>query len=357
MVHADPSHPTIDWGMGEHLAYATLLEDKVHLRISGQDVRRGTFSHRHALFVDQVKEQRYFPLSHLSEDQAPFDIFNSSLSEYAVLGFDFGYSVTYPRSLVIWEAQFGDFANGAQIMVDQYISSSEQKWNLSSNLTLLLPHGNEGQGPEHTSGRMERFLQLCAQQNMRVANCSTPAQLFHLLRAQAHLKTKKPLILFTPKALLRHPTCVSSLNDFSQGHFQEVIDDPMAVEKPKRLLFCSGKIFYDLVQERERRKANGIVLIRVEQLYPFPKEKISALIQKYSPVTGSQVAELFWIQEEHSNMGAWEYIRPHFNELLGGKEEVKYIGRERSASPAAGSYALHKKQIEEFMQVAFGERQ
>lgn len=231
MVHADPKQASIDWGMGELLAYATLLDEKVHIRISGQDVRRGTFSHRHAIWVDQVKEQKYFPLSHLSPEQAPFDIFNSPLSEFAVLGFDFGYSVAYPKSLVIWEAQFGDFANGAQVIIDQFIASSEQKWSLNTNLTLLLPHAYEGQGPEHSSGRMERFLQLAGHENIRVANCSTPAQLFHLLRAQAHLSPKKPLILFTPKGLLRHPVCVSSLNDFSQGSFQEVIDDQGGLAK------------------------------------------------------------------------------------------------------------------------------
>ena len=348
MVHADPNKAGIDWGMGEHLAYATLLNEKVHIRISGQDVRRGTFSHRHAIWVDQVKELKYFPLSHLSPAQAKFDIYNSPLSEFAVLGFDFGYSVAYPGSLVIWEAQFGDFSNGAQVIIDQYIASSEQKWGLNTNLTLLLPHGYEGQGPEHSSARIERFLQLTGHENMRIANCSTPAQLFHLLRSQGHLTIKKPLIVFTPKALLRHPACVSSLNDLSKGVFQEVIDDPMSSTKPRRLLFCSGKVFYDLVQEREKRKVSDIVLIRIEQLYPFPEAKVKDILQKY----GAE-REIYWVQEEHSNMGPWEYVRPNFNELLGAKDAVKYIGRDRSASPAAGSHALHKKQLEQIMQSAF----
>lgn len=346
MLQGDPSVPHIDWGMGEHLAFATLLNEKVHVRLSGQDVRRGTFSHRHAVWVDQVKDLRYFPLSHLGPDQAPFDVFNSHLSEFAVLGFDFGYSIAYPKSLVIWEAQFGDFANGAQIIIDQYIVCSEQKWSLNSNLTLLLPHGYEGQGPEHSSARIERFLQLSGHENMRVTNCSTPAQLFHLLRSQAHMSIKKPLIVFTPKVLLRHPLCVSSLNDFSQGKFREVIDDP-SVQGARKVLFCSGKIYFDLFQEREKRKLGDIALIRIEQLYPFPDTEVKEILNKY----GS--SKMCWIQEEHNNMGAWSYIHPFFNELLGAKDALKYIGRDRSASPAAGSTALHKKQLEQIMVEAF----
>lgn len=348
MIHADPNKATIDWGMAEHLAFATLLNEQIHIRLSGQDVRRGTFSHRHAMWVDQVKEQKYFPLSHLSQTQATFDIYNSPLSEYAVLGFDFGYSVAYPNSLVIWEAQFGDFANGAQIIIDQYIATAEQKWSLKSNLTLLLPHGYEGQGPEHSSARMERFLQLSGHENMRVANCSTPAQLFHLLRAQGKNTILKPLVLFTPKAILRHPLCVSSLNDLAQGQFQEVIDDSSSLQNVTKLLFCSGKVYYDLVQEREKRGIHDTALIRIEQLYPFPKEKVKQLLEKYT--TKEQI---YWVQEEHSNMGAWEYIRPLFNDLLGTKEGLQYIGRDRSASPAAGSHAAHKKQLEQIIQTAF----
>lgn len=350
MAHADPDKAIIDWGMGELLAYATLLNEKVHVRISGQDVRRGTFSHRHAVWIDQVKEQKFFPLSHLNPDQAHFDIFNSSLSEFAVVGFEFGYSVAYPKSLIIWEAQFGDFANGAQVIIDQYISCSEQKWNLNSNLTLFLPHAYEGQGPEHSSARMERYLQLAGHDNMRIVNCSNPAQLFHLLRSQPHLPVKKPLILFTPKGLLRHPACVSSLNDFAKGSFQEVIDDPASVQNPSKVIFCSGKIFYELAQEREKRKSSDIALVRIEQLYPFPAEKVKSVLQKYQAVE-----RIYWTQEEHYNMGAWEYIRPLFNQLLGAKDAVKYIGRDRSASPAAGSHALHKIQSEEIMKYVFGE--
>ena len=346
MLQGDPATPRIDWGMGEHLAFATLLNEKIHMRLSGQDVRRGTFSHRHAIWVDQVKDERYFPLSHLSSTQAPFDVFNSHLSEFGVLGFEFGYSIAYPKSLVIWEAQFGDFGNGAQIIIDQYIACSEQKWSLNSNIALLLPHGYEGQGPEHSSARIERFLQLSGHENMRVTNCSTPAQMFHLLRSQAYLLVKKPLIVFTPKVLLRHPLCVSSLNDFVSAKFNEVIDDPH-VSKALKVFFCSGKIYYDLFQEREKRGLKDIALVRIEQLYPFPQAAVKDILQK------NNTSETYWVQEEHSNMGAWSYIRPFFNELLGAKDAVKYIGRDRSASPAAGSAALHKKQLEQIMIEAF----
>jgi 2-oxoglutarate dehydrogenase E1 component len=348
MFRGDPNKACFDWGVGELLAYATLLCENVHIRLSGQDVRRGTFSHRHAVWVDQVKEQKYFSLSHLKKTQALFDIYNSPLSEFAVLGFDFGYSLAYPKSLVLWEAQFGDFANGAQVIIDQFIASSEQKWGLQSNLTLLLPHGYEGQGPEHSSARMERFLQLAGHENMRILNCSTPAQLFHLLRAQARHPMKKPLILFTPKAILRHPRCVSSLNDFAQGRFQEIIDDPAPPAQLGRLVFCSGKIYYDLLQEREKRNASDIALVRIEQLYPFPEEQVKNILEKYRANE-----RVYWIQEEHSNMGAWEYLRPLLNRLLGTKDAVKYIGRDRSASPAAGSHALHKKQLEIILQQVF----
>ncbi len=348
MVHQDPLIAKIDWGMAEHLSFATLLVEKIHIRLSGQDVRRGTFSHRHAMWVDQVKEQKYFPLSHLSPDQASFDVYNSPLSEYAVLGFDFGYSIAYPQSLVVWEAQYGDFANGAQIIIDQYIAGSQQKWGLNSNLTLLLPHGHEGAGPEHTSGRMERFLQLCGHNNMRVANCSTPAQLFHLLREQGLSSVKKPLIIFTPKAILRHPLCVCSLNDLTTLGFQKVIDDLSPSKGLEKLIFCSGKIYYDLIQERQKRGREAIRCVRIEQLYPFPEEQVKQILQKYG-----DSAPIYWLQEEHSNMGAWEYIRPLLDELLSTKGSLKYIGRDRSASPAAGSHALHKMQWEEIMQQAF----
>lgn len=346
MVMGDPNKATIDWGMGEHLGYATLLWDGVHVRLSGQDSRRGTFSHRHAMWIDQETAEQYFPLSHLKPDQGVFDVFNSPLSEYAVLGFDFGYTFGYPEALVIWEAQFGDFANGAQIIIDQFISTSEQKWNLKSSITLKLPHGYEGQGPEHSSGRMERFLQLCGDDNMQIVNCTTPAQLFHLLRRQALRTIKKPLIIFTPKALLRHPLCVSSLNDFTSAAFEEVIDDPNPPQKAKRLAFCCGKIYYDLIQEREKRKVSNLAIVRIEQLYPFNIEKVRKILAKYSGYE-----DCVWVQEEQQNMGAWSYIQPIFADNF--KINMQYRGRARSASPAAGSHALHQKQQLALMEETF----
>lgn len=338
MVHANPQEAHIDWALGEHLAYASLLSEGVHVRLSGQDVRRGTFSHRHAIWVDQAKELRYFPLAHLSKTQAPFDIFNSPLSEYAVLGFEFGYSLVYPRSLVIWEAQFGDFANGAQIVIDQFIAASEQKWSVASNLALFLPHGYEGQGPEHSSARIERFLQLAGHENMRIVNCTSASQLFHLLRLQGLSAQKKPLILFTPKLMLRHPALFSPLNAFVQGAFQEVIDDFEAA--PKKLCLCSGKVYFDLVEAREKSGVSGMAIARIEQLYPFPKAQIDALLKKYSGCA------IYWVQEEHSNMGCYEYVRAFFD------GELAYIGRDRSASTAAGSHALHKKELESILSKA-----
>jgi 2-oxoglutarate dehydrogenase E1 component len=343
----------IDWGMGEHLAYATLLTEGIHVRIAGQDVRRGTFSHRHGVWVDQENSSKYFPLSHLgtpNDPQALFDLFNSPLSEFACLGFEFGYSLFYPNALIIWEAQFGDFANGAQVLIDQFLATSEQKWKHATNLTLFLPHGYEGQGPEHSSGRIERFLQLCGDDNMQVANVTTPAQLFHLLRRQAKRQQKKPLILFTPKALLRHPLCTSLLSEFTSGAFSEVLDDPRMPQNCRRLLICSGKVYYDLVQEREKKNAFDIAILRLEQLYPLNKAKVLELLEKYKGCK-----ECFWVQEEPQNMGAWEFVRQPLNELL---EKVmgitiQYVGRERSASPAAGSYALHKQQLTRFLEESF----
>ena len=342
MLNEDPSTPAIDWGMGEMLAYATLCTQGVHVRLSGQDARRGTFSHRHALYVDQVTAQHYFPLSHLSDTQAPCDVFNSHLSEYGVMGFEFGYSLMYPNSLVLWEGQFGDFANGAQVVIDQYLATSEMKWGHSTNFTLLLPHGYEGMGPEHSSARIERFLQLCADENMILANCSTPAQLFHLLRRQGLRTLKKPLVVFTPKVLLRHPLCRSPLNAFIEGGFEEVIDDPTPPSSPKRLLLCSGKFYYDLIQERETRKSEDVIL-RIEQLYPLHVEKLKSLFQKYSGVSS-----YLWVQEEHENMGAWQFLKPHLERIL--EKEISYVGRSLAAVTSAGSHALHKLEHEALMQ-------
>lgn len=350
MLKADPNTLALDWGMGELLAYATLCaEEKVHVRLSGEDVRRGTFSHRHAFFVDQVTSKHYFPLSHLKEGQAPCDIFNSPLSEMGVMGFEFGYSLMYPHSLVLWEAQYGDFYNGAQIIVDQYISASEMKWGHSCNLTLLLPHGFEGSGPEHSSGRIERFLQLCGDDNMTIANCTTPAQFFHLLRRQGLRKLKKPLVVFTPKAMLRHPLMRSSLNEFSEGHFAEILDDPTPPQNPQRLCFCSGKIYYELLQEREKRKGD-FVLVRTEQLYPLHEEKLRAIVQKYQGIRA-----YLWVQEEPENMGAWNFMRPRLERLLDGRAPLTYVGRRRSAATAAGSHALHELEDQMLLQMLFNE--
>lgn len=339
----------MDWGMGETMAYATLLWEGTHVRLSGQDSCRGTFSHRHALWMDQVAERAYYPLKHLKGDQGRFDLFNSSLSEYAVLGFEFGYSAAYPEALVIWEAQFGDFCNGAQVIIDQYISTAEQKWGQKNGIVLFLPHGYEGQGPEHSSGRMERFLALCGNDNMQVVNPTLPAQLFHLLRRQVLKPMRKPLIVFTPKGLLRHPDCVSKLEDLTNGSFREVLDDITPPKKAKRLVFCCGRIYYDLAAERQKRKIEDTAIVRIEQLYPLNENSVTEFVKKYKGFK-----ECLWVQEEPQNMGAWDFIRPFLSRLLPGSIVPKYIGRERSASPAAGSFALHKKEHAALIEDLFG---
>lgn len=338
----------IDWGMGEILAYASLLWEGRSVRLSGQDCGRGTFSHRHALWMAQNTEQKYFPLSHLKQGQGRCDVLNSPLSEYAALGFEFGYSMANPEVLVLWEAQFGDFCNGAQIIIDQYLSTSEQKWGVKSSLVLLLPHGYEGQGPEHSSARIERFLALAGQENMYICNATTPAQFFHLLRRQLLGKVYKPLILFTPKGLLRHSLCVSSLEELEKDTFEEVIDDPISPKQPARLVFCSGRIFYDLMIEREKMENKHIAIIRIEQLYPLHLERIQQLLAKYETVE-----EYLWVQEEPRNMGAWDFIHHHVEHLLPKGKRIRYVGRERSASPAGGSLALHRKQHAAMMKEIF----
>lgn len=349
MVAAEPSaRKPIDWGMAEHLAMATLLWEGVHVRLTGQDSRRGTFSHRHAMWMDQKEARKYFPLSRLRQGQGRFDVFNTPLSEYAALGFEYGYNMANPNAFVIWEAQFGDFGNGAQITIDQYLSTGEQKWGLKVPLTLLLPHGYEGQGPEHSSARMERFLQLCGDDNMFVCNPSTPAQLFHLLRRQVQAGWKKPLIIFTPKGLLRYPECVSTLEDLEKGHFYEVMDDPNPPKTANRMIFCSGRVYYDLINERAKHKRDDLVIVRLEQLYPLPLFRIAELIDRYK-----EVKQYLWVQEEPSNMGGWKSVRSGIGGLLTGGKNLKYIGRLRSASPAAGSYALHKRQYQAIMEAIF----
>jgi 2-oxoglutarate dehydrogenase E1 component len=348
ILHERSLSSTIDWATAETLSYATLLEDGIHVRISGQDTRRGTFSHRHGVLIDQKKEGKYFPLSHLKNAKALFDIYNSPLSEFAVVGFEFGYSLEAKNSLVIWEAQYGDFVNGAQIVTDQYLAASEQKWGVDSNITLFLPHGYEGGGPEHSSARIERFLQLSAEGNMRVANVTTPAQLFHLLRRQGLSKVKKPLILFTPKALLRHPLVVSEKVEFEKGEFRPILDDPLSPSQPKTLVFCSGKIYYDLVLEREKRKKEkDYALVRIEMLHPFDERMAREVLAKYP-----SCPRVLWAQEEHANMGAYPFLRPKLEKLLGNRL-LSYAGREESASTSAGSYQLHKVQYKSMLEQIF----
>lgn len=330
----------LDWGMGELLAFASLLWEGVPVRLSGQDSGRGTFSHRHVLLMDQQEEKAYYPLSHLKDQQGRADMINSPLSEYAVLGFEYGYSVAYPEALVLWEAQFGDFGNNAQVIIDQYIAAAETKWGQKSSLVLLLPHGYEGQGPEHSSARLERFLTLVGHDNMYICNPSTPAQYFHLLRRQVKSAYKKPLICLTPKSLLRNSICVSPLKEFEVGSFEEVIDDPTSPKEASSLIFCTGKIFYELYQLRQKEKLKDMALIRIEQLYPFHREKISALIKNYK-----KARSFIWVQEEPANMGGWGYIHPLLTELLPQGGILEYVGREESASTASGSYVLHKKEL------------
>ncbi|CAN5429129.1 2-oxoglutarate dehydrogenase E1 component [soil metagenome] len=325
----------LDWAMGELLAYATLLNEGFPVRVSGQDVERGTFSHRHAVLRVEESEEQYVPLENIAAKQAPFHIYNSLLSEYGVLGFDYGYCFAAPNSLVIWEAQFGDFNNGAQIIIDQYLSSAEDKWRRMNGLVMLLPHGYEGQGAEHSSARMERFLALSAENNMQVVNCSTPANFFHVLRRQMHRPFRKPLIIFTPKSLLRHPRCVSKLEDLSTGGFKEVMDDVnVNAKEVTKLAFCSGKIYYELLDRQEKDKVKDLAIIRIEQLYPFPLKQVQELIKKYKNAN-----EYIWVQEEPANMGAWTYLPRVFNEV-----KLKGISRPESASPATGSHKQHEKE-------------
>ncbi len=336
----------LDWAMGELLAYGTLLLEGVPIRLSGQDVERGTFSHRHAVLTIEDSEEKYIPLCHLAPDQARFEVYNSPLSEYGVLGFEYGYALATPKTLTLWEAQFGDFNNGAQIIIDQYLCSAEEKWRVMNDLVMLLPHGYEGQGPEHSSARLERFLSLCADNNIQVVNCTTPANFFHVLRRQYHRKFRKPLVVFTPKSLLRHPGCVSKLKDFTTEGFKEVIADEEAdPAKILRLLFCSGKVYYDLIEERRQRNKWETAIIRIEQLFPFPEKQINSIIKRYPK------AEVYvWVQEEPANMGAWTFMsrRLHHIDLL-------LVARPESGSPATGSVYLHNLRQRKIIEKAFGE--
>lgn len=324
----------LDWAMAEHLAYGSLLMEGYGVRISGQDVERGTFSHRHAVIKSEDSEEEVIPLQNLKNAKGKFNIYNSLLSEYGVVGFDYGYALANPNVLTIWEAQFGDFSNGAQIMIDQYISAAEDKWNNQNGLVMLLPHGYEGQGAEHSSARMERYLQMCANENMYIADCTTPANFFHLLRRQMKTTFRKPLVVFTPKSLLRHPLVVSTVDEFATGTFQEVIDDQkMAKADVKTVVFCTGKFYYDLLAERETNGRNDVALVRIEQLFPLPTEQLKEIIASYP-----NADDFVWAQEEPRNMGAYSYMLMNFNEV-----KFRYAGLKAYSAPASGSYARSKK--------------
>jgi 2-oxoglutarate dehydrogenase E1 component len=335
----------IDWALGELLAYGSLLTEGRNVRMSGQDVKRGTFSHRHAVLYDHENYASYNRLNHLAEKQGQFMIYNSLLSEFAVLGFEYGYSLASPGHLVLWEAQFGDFFNGAQTIVDQYISAAESKWHRMSGLVMLLPHGYEGQGPEHSSARLERFLQACGDGNMVICNVTSPANFFHLLRRQMEWNFRKPLVVMSPKSLLRHPACVSSITELEPGtKFQPVLHEEHTAaqaKKIKRLIFCSGKIYYDLMDYREKNKVEGISIVRLEQLYPLNKPLLEEIVSKYP------AAEKVWVQEEPGNMGAWVYINTKLPEF-----GFKVIARRISASPATGFKKLHDEHQERIVREA-----
>ena len=348
----------IDWGMGETLAYATLLKDGYNIRMSGEDIERGTFSHRHAVLTDQNNEVKYIPLNNLYKNQkATLEIHNSILSELAVMGFEYGYSYSSPNTLVIWEAQFGDFANGAQMIIDQYLVSSKEKWLRINGLVLFLPHGYDGQGPEHSSARLERYLGMCAKNNICVANCTTPASMFHLLRRQMLRTYKNPLIIMTPKSLLRNKSAVSELSDFlDKTFFYPVIGDSLKNKYiVKTLIFCSGQVYYHLLQERDKQHRSDIALIRLEELYPYPERELKIQINQYKHINN-----IIWCQEEPKNMGAWHYIKPRFDKIfkdMSIRLRINYVGRDESVSPAAGYAKLHLQELNKFLHNIFLQRE
>ncbi len=353
----------IDWSTAESLAFGTLLEEGFPVRLVGQDSGRGTFSQRHSVIRNQNDNSRYIPLNNISNNQKKYEIVDSLLSELAVLGFEYGYSLVEPETLTIWEAQFGDFANGAQVVIDQFIASGERKWSRASGLVLLLPHGYEGQGPEHSSARLERFLQLCAQENIQVMNCTTPANYFHALRRQIHREFRKPLIIMTPKSLLRHKYCVSNLDDFNKSNsFHRVLEDHALIKnskfikikkakKVRKVIICSGKIYFDLLEAREKNKVDDVIFVRIEELYPFPVKSLIKAIKPY--ISNSQ---FFWCQEEPKNMGAWSSVRDYIQwtlDNLGVKKKLDFIGRKAAASPATGYANRHAKQQKEILDKVF----
>jgi 2-oxoglutarate dehydrogenase E1 component len=348
---------SLDWGMGEHMAFASLVAAGYAVRLSGQDSGRGTFTHRHAVLHDQNRERwdsgYYIPLEHVADDQGPFRVIDSVLSEEAVLGFEYGYATAEPNALVIWEAQFGDFVNGAQVVIDQFISSGESKWGRSCGLTMMLPHGYEGQGPEHSSARIERFLQLCAENNMQVCQPTTPAQIFHVLRRQMIRPFRKPLMIMTPKSLLRNKEAVSSLQELAKGGFQTVIGENTAgidAKAVRKIVICSGKVYYDLIGARRERELVDVAILRVEQLYPFPHKALEAEMRKYPGAT-----QVVWCQDEPQNQGAWFFVQHHIQDALKEGQRLSYAGRPASASPAAGYYDKHYAQQKELLTAALGD--
>jgi 2-oxoglutarate dehydrogenase E1 component len=360
-IQAIKNGKSIDWTTAESLAFGTLLTEGFSVRLSGQDSGRGTFSQRHAVLRNQENHERFIPLNNISKGQKSFEIIDSLLSEFAVLGFEFGYSISEPETLVLWEAQFGDFANGAQIVIDQFISSGESKWGRASGLVMLLPHGYEGQGPEHSSARLERFLQLCAGENIQVVNCTTPSNYFHVLRRQMHREFRKPLIIMTPKSLLRHKKCLSNISEFSKkSTFHRVLEDDAYLkinnllelkkrdDQIKKVVMCSGKIYYDLIEAREKYKNNKVTFIRIEQLYPFPAKTLANILKRYSK------AKFFWCQEEPMNMGAWNTVRNYIDRTLEmvnfGDKSVKYVGRKAASSTATGNLNKHLAQQKEILE-------
>jgi 2-oxoglutarate dehydrogenase E1 component len=344
----------MDWGTAEALALGTLLAEGIPVRMTGQDVERGTFGHRHAVLHDVENGAKYVSLAKLASGGARFQIANSLLSEAAVLGFEYGYSTVDPNRLAIWEAQFGDFANSAQVIIDQFIISGEKKWSRSSGLVMLLPHGYEGKGPEHSSARLERFLQLCAEDNLQVVNLSTPGQYFHALRRQIRRNFRKPLVVMSPKSLLRHPKCVSLANELVSGEFREVIDDPAFAEgaqrsaaNARRVLVCSGKVYYTLLEAREDSGFDDVAILRLEELHPFPFDALGAALARYG------ANEVVWVQEEPWNMGGWQFVAERLRRVLPAEKSLRYVGRRESASPATGSYRLHEEEQAEFVREAF----
>ncbi len=335
-----------DWAIAEYLTYGTLLAEDVSIRIAGQDTVRGTFSHRHAVLLNEETEEPYIPLRQVQSENSRFDIYNSLLSEYAGLGFEYGYSCNTPQTLTIWEAQFGDFSNGAQVVIDQFISSAEQKWKRMNGLVMYLPHGYEGQGPEHSSARIERYLELCAKNNMVLANCTTPANFFHLIRRHMKIPFRTPLIVFTPKSLLRHPKCISPVDSFVKGYFEPVLDDDTVQETDvKKVIFCSGKVYYDLLERRDEKEIKDTALVRMEQIYPLPEKSLNKIIKKYK-----NSKKFIWVQEEPENFGILPFLKRKF-----ALTELEYISREESATPATGFHKQHVTDQEKILKKALGE--